>query len=279
MNNKETGLKPNGEFVTIEGHRIHIFRTGDINRPKLLFMSGSGTSAPVYDFKILYEKLSSDYRIIVIEKFGYGYSDLYDGPQDIDSLVEQQRSVLQIIGEEGPFILLPHSYSGLEAIRWRQRYPEDIKAIVGLDMATPVTYLEWGEEELSKRAKQMQTIQRLAQKGLLNWYPLSKRSLTKEEIIQQKLLWRRNAMNDCVITGARVVVANAKVIAESGDIDCPILLFVSNGKEVTKNWIEHEKDFAKRTKAEYVQLDCGHYIHYYESERIKNEICKFVNGL
>lgn len=86
-------------------------------------------------------------------------------------------------------------------------------------------------------------------------------------------------MNDCVITGARVVVANAKVIAESGDIDCPILLFVSNGKEVTKNWIEHEKDFAKRTKAEYVQLDCGHYVHYYESERIKNEICKFVNGL
>lgn len=279
LNKRNTELKPNGEFVTIEGHRMHVFRTGDINRPKLLFMSGSGTTAPVYDFKVLYEKLNPDFRIIVIEKFGYGYSDLYDSSQDIDSLVEQQRSALKILGEEGPFILLPHSYSGLEAIRWRQRYPEDIKAIAGLDMATPVTYLEWGEEELSKRGRQMRTLQKLARKGMLNWYPLNKRSLTKDEIIQQKLLWRRNAMNDCVITGSRVVIGNAKTIVESGDIDCPVLLFVSNGKEVTKNWIEHEKDFAKRTKAEYVQLNCGHYVHYYESDRIKNEICRFVNGL
>ena len=37
---------------------------------------GSGTISPVYDFKILYEKLVSDFRIIVIEKFGYGCSDL-----------------------------------------------------------------------------------------------------------------------------------------------------------------------------------------------------------
>ena len=272
-------LIPNGEFVTIDGHRMHIFRTGNVNRPKLVFMSGSGTGAPVYDFKVLYEKLSSDFRIIVIEKFGYGYSDLYDGPQDIDTLVEQQRTALQELGEAGPFILLPHSYSGLEAIRWRQKYPEDIKAIAGLDMATPVTYIEWGEEELAKRARQMQKLQVLARKGLLFWYPLNKRCLTKDEIIQQKLLWKRNAMNDCVITGSKVVVSNAKLIAEGGAIDCPVILFVSNGKQVTKNWIEHEREFAKRTNAEYVQLNCGHYIFYYEPERITEEIKAFLHDL
>ncbi len=37
----------------------------------LLFLSGSGTAAPVLDFKSLYSLLSSDYRIVVIEKFGY----------------------------------------------------------------------------------------------------------------------------------------------------------------------------------------------------------------
>jgi len=29
-------LIPNGEFVTIDGHRMHIFRTGNVNRPKRL---------------------------------------------------------------------------------------------------------------------------------------------------------------------------------------------------------------------------------------------------
>ena len=52
---------------------MHVFAAGDENKAKLVLMSGSGTVAPVYDFKILYEKLVSDYRIIAIEKFGYGY--------------------------------------------------------------------------------------------------------------------------------------------------------------------------------------------------------------
>jgi len=96
-------------------------------------MSGSGTVSPVYDFKILYEKLVREFRIIVIEKFGYGCSDLYEGPCDIDSVVAYQRRALENAGEKGPYILLPHSMSGLEAIRWKQKYPDEIGAIIGLD--------------------------------------------------------------------------------------------------------------------------------------------------
>lgn len=46
-------LKHNGELVTVKEHNIHVFRQGDENKPKIVFMSGSGTVAPVYDFKIL----------------------------------------------------------------------------------------------------------------------------------------------------------------------------------------------------------------------------------
>ena len=83
------------ECVEIDNHNMHLFRAGDANRPKLVFMSGSGTVAPVYDFKILYDKLVSDYRVVVIEKFGYGYSDLYEAPCDIDSVVAFQREALE----------------------------------------------------------------------------------------------------------------------------------------------------------------------------------------
>ena len=99
------------EYVEIDGHKLHLFRAGDEKNPKLVFMSGSGTISPVYDFKILYKKLVRDFRIIVIEKFGYGCSDLYEGPCDIDSVVAYQREALEKAGENGPFILLPHSMS------------------------------------------------------------------------------------------------------------------------------------------------------------------------
>ena len=52
------------KYVKIENHELHIFTAGDENKTKLVLMSGSGTVAPMYDFKILYEKLVSDFRII-----------------------------------------------------------------------------------------------------------------------------------------------------------------------------------------------------------------------
>lgn len=143
-------LKCRGELVDINGHKIHIYRLGDINKPKIVLMAGSATVAPIYDFKVIYEKLLNYFRIIVIEKFGYGYSDICDYPSDIDTLVSIQKQTLDFIGENGPFILMPHSMSGLEALRWKQIYPDDVSAIIGNDMATPLTYSMWTEEKVEK---------------------------------------------------------------------------------------------------------------------------------
>ncbi len=170
------------EYFEIDGHKMHVFSVGDDSKPKLVLMSGSGTVAPVYDFKILYEELVSNFRIVVIEKFGYGYSELYEGPCDIDSVIAFQREALEKARVKGPYILLPHSLSGLEAIRWKQKYPDEIKAIIGLDMAVPEVYLHWKQEEIDQHIRFMKRMRRLNDLGLLFWYPLSKRGLNKDEI-------------------------------------------------------------------------------------------------
>ena len=56
-------------------------------------------------------------------------------------------------------------------------------------------------------------------------------------------------------------------------------MFVSDGKQVSAGWIEHERKFAEQTNARIIYLNCGHYIHYYESERISREIRVFVEGV
>ena len=275
----DKSLKHNGEFVTINQHKIHIYRQGNMSNPKIVFMSGSGTVAPVYDFKILYEKLISKYRVIVIEKFGYGYSDIFECPCDIDSLVSLQREALEKVGEKGPFILMPHSMSGLEAIRWKQKYPGDVIAIIGLDMATPITYKEWSHEDINKRINAMRKIKKIKALGLLSWYPLNRRGLNIDERKQQRLLWKRNGMNNCFINEAKAVMNNAIIVEESGKIDCPTLLFVSNGKQVSPNWLDNQQEFAKRMKAKLVCLDCGHYIHYFKSDEMYQAIIEFTDAL
>lgn len=270
-------LIPNGELVTIDNHKIHIYKSGNKDKTKLVFMSGSGTVSPVYDFKILYDKLTENYRIIVIEKFGYGYSDITDYPCNIDSLVELQRQVLELSNESGPYILVSHSASGLEAIRWKQKYPKEVKAIIGIDMTNPLTYKNWSNEQIDQRIKLMKKGQKIGIYKLLSCK--INRSLTKEEILQQKLLRKRNAFNKCYINEAKEVLNNSSIVENGKSIECPILLFVSNGKQTSKNWIYSQNEFAKKVNAKVVNYDCGHYMHYYKSNDICNEIKQFTNKL
>ena len=272
-------LTPNGVFAEVLGHKIHVFRAGGENKQKLVFLSGSGTTVPSLDFKILYSKLADRYRIIVIEKYGYGYSDLYEGPCDIDSVVNYQREALRKTGENGPYVLLPHSMSGLEAIRWSQLYPDEVTALIGIDMATPKTYFKWAGGELDKRIATIKKMQKLKKSGLLDLIPRNKRGLTKEEIRQQTLLWKRNGMNNCILNEANALLDNTKTVDDGGKISCPALLFVSNGKQVSKGWIEDEREFAEKTNAEIVCYDCGHYMHYFESAKMSEKIQSFVDAI
>ena len=68
------------------------------------------------------------------EKFGYGFSDIVDSDRDIDTVLRQTRTALDKAGINGPYVLCPHSMSGIEALYWAQQYPDEVESIVGLDM-------------------------------------------------------------------------------------------------------------------------------------------------
>ena len=270
-------LKCNGELVSVNGHKLHIYRQGNQHAPAIVFLSGHCTVAPVYDFKVLYEKLLHDFRVIVIEKFGYGYSDIWDSPCDIDTLVSIQRQALAALGEAGPYILAPHSMSGIEAIRWKQTFPDEVSAIVGIDMATPLSFSVWTEEEIKKTVRLMSIVRRLKLANILS--SLKNRSLTKDEIKQHELLKKRNAFNICCINEAREVLNNAKIVGEDGNIQCPTLLFSSNGEDQERDWVKNQQKFAAIMGARLISYDCGHYIHHFKSDEMRDEIIKFVNSL
>lgn len=270
-------IKCNGELVTINGHKIHIYIQGNKHAPAIVFMSGHCTVAPVYDFKVLYEKLLHDFRVIVIEKYGYGYSDICESPCDIDTLVSIQRQALAIVQETGPYILAPHSMSGLEAIRWKQKFPDEVCAIVGIDMATPLSFSVWSEEDIKKTVRLMQVLRRLKLASALA--SVSTLSLTADEIKQHKLLKKRNAFNICCINEAVEVLNNARVVGEDGDIQCPALLFSSNGEDQEKDWIPNQQKFAASMGAKLISYDCGHYIHHFKSDEMCKEIIEFMNSL
>jgi pimeloyl-ACP methyl ester carboxylesterase len=275
-------IVPNGTLIEVNGHKLHIYSEGDINnKPTLVFMSGGGTSTPVYDFKPLYSLLKDEYNIIVIEKIGYGYADIVNTNRDIDIILDETRKAIQSVGNNDHFVLLPHSMSGLEALYWQYKYPEEIVAIIGLDMAFPESY---DHLNINKEYFMMKLLQYSTKIGLHRIpfvYKVNDKSLTVDEYKQAKYLTYRNALNISFINEIKSVTNNAKKVAAVNDPSKKLnmLLFSSNGIEIGDFWVSVQKELANKLNAEIIIFDCGHYIHYFESEEIAKKIKQYLNKL
>ncbi|MDO5649758.1 MAG: alpha/beta hydrolase [Gallicola sp.] len=271
-------LLPKGQLVDIEDSQIHVYSEGEKNNaPILVFLSGSGTTAPVYDFKPLYHLLSDDFQIAVVEKPGYGYSDKTDLDRDIERIVEELRAGLKGTKMEGPYILLAHSMSGLEAVYWAQKYPDEVAGIAGLDMAVPNSYDDFGFDEAKNRINLTSLSVKLGLLRIPGIYPLQTASLSEKEIGQQKLLMYKNAANEIYLKEMSFIKQNVEKIKTGRHIDCPMILFSSDGKEIGDFWISAQKNYAKENQVEHIQYDAGHYLHHFKSKEIGGEIKAFVN--
>ena len=110
---KEKDLRtPLGALVEVNGHNMSVYIEGKGDKT-LVFLSGGGTCSPILDFKSLYSLLTDEYKIVVVEKFGYGFSDVVDEKRDIDTILSETRMALDKAEVQGPYILCPHSMSGL----------------------------------------------------------------------------------------------------------------------------------------------------------------------
>lgn len=115
---KEIASTPSpGVLVDVDGHQMHVYTEGDGVRT-IVFLSGARTSTPKLDFKPLWSELSPTYTIMVVEKVRYCWSDTADVSREINVVLEESRTALQLAGVQLPYVLAAHSMSGLEAIRW-----------------------------------------------------------------------------------------------------------------------------------------------------------------
>lgn len=237
-----------GKLVTVDGHIMHVFAAGQGDKT-LVFMSGSGTACPTLDFKPLWSLLTDSYKIAVVEKAGYGWSESTGKPRDLDTMLGETRKALKLAGRTPPYVLLPHSLSGLEALYWAQTYPEEVEAIIGLDAAFPEYY---------DHAKfPMRLIRAMAFLG---------------------------AITPDMVKEGEWVKENAKKVKEKPfPMDLPAYFFISDGKFARsakiKNWEEMQREHAaKFERGKHMSLNCGHYVHSQKPEIIAEEIKTFLES-
>lgn len=279
LSKEEKSIKVTGTLVEVDGYCMNILLTGKEKKsgePTIVLLSSSGVTAPVYEYKILYSKLLDKQRIAVIEKFGYGYSDVSGLSRDVKTMVEEDRKALKNTDENGPYVLMPHSMSALEAIYWAKHYPKEVKAIIGLDMAVPDSY---NENNNNTKIIFMRTMTFFGMQRIPAFFYINDTGLSEDEIEQNRYLVYKNSLNTDVYAECEKVYENAKQVKKLGAPNVPILMFTTNlgNSAGWKNWMKAQTDFAQQSdKYIQIKLDCGHNLHYYKSDYIAHKINEFM---
>lgn len=280
LQREKASLNPMGQMVSVNGHDMSVFVKG--NGPQtLVFLSGAGTASPILDFKDLYNGLSKQYKIVVVERAGYGYSEDTSKSRDVSEVLSETRQALAKAHVSGPYIILSHSMSSLETLLWQEKYPSEIQAVIGLDWALPESYLQ-----LRMHSQILRMARLGSQLGLLRYLP-SRLYMPNENLsssdrrLYQRIAYRQ-ILSQAMLNESLSVKENAKKVYAKIDSQIPTLLLVSNGEGMgfsQEEWRNYAARFAKDQKnIELTFYDAPHYLYHYQIKEVVAKIEDFIKG-
>ena len=216
LQREKASLNPMGQMVSVNGHDMSVFVKGE-GPQTLVFLSGAGTASPILDFKDLYDGLSKQYRIVVVERAGYGYSEDTSKSRDVSEVLSETRQALAKAHVSGPYIILSHSMASLETLLWQEKYPSEVKAIIGLDWALPESY-----SHLKMHPQILRMARWGSQLGLLRYLPsrlyVPNANLSSSDRRLYQRIAYRQILSQAMINESLSVKENAKKVTSSIDL-------------------------------------------------------------
>ena len=99
------------DTINIDGFKIHYAKTGDDTLPTLFFVHGSPDSWTRYEEFMMDKELLAKYRMISIDRPGFGYSQFGDA-KNLEDQSKLIRQFVRSIQNGKPVYAIGHSYGG-----------------------------------------------------------------------------------------------------------------------------------------------------------------------
>ncbi|WP_430155027.1 alpha/beta fold hydrolase [Paenibacillus algorifonticola] len=273
---EQAKLLPYGQSVAVDGKYMNVSTHGE-GEETIVLLPGYGTAAPALDFKPLIEQLSPFYKVVVIEPFGYGLSDLTDKERSTDNIVSELHEVLQSL-EINRYILMGHSISGLYSLDYVNKYPSEVSAFVGLDSSVPTL------KEQKIGSSIIRTLILLKKTGFArlqlklgedSYADLPYDDQTKEQL---KILIHKNIYNANQLNEAGTMYANFEAAEQlTFPKALPVIFFIQANHPVTDRWIpEHEKQIKDSVHGKIVLFEADHYLYRTHSAEIVESLRTFM---
>lgn len=129
-------VPPPGELVDLGGYRLHINCEG-YGSPTVILDAGLGDWST--HWTAVQSLLKEDTRVCSYDRAGYGWSDLGPRPRDSQRIVTELHSLLEKAVIEPPYLLVGHSFGGLNMRLFASTYSQEVAGLVLVEASHPAS--------------------------------------------------------------------------------------------------------------------------------------------
>ncbi|MFS0838776.1 alpha/beta fold hydrolase [Paenibacillus sp. 1P03SA] len=272
---EEGKIEHYGQLVAVDGKNMNVFIQGK-GEETVVLLPGYGTAAPALDFKALIDELSPYYKVVAVEPFGYGLSDITEKERSTDNIVREIHEALQSLDIDR-YILMGHSIAGIYGLDYVNKYGNEVNAFVGIDSSVPAQGgmdVEFPVNKL-KLLKQSGLARLLLKSGDDPYAGLPFDTKTKE---QMRMLTLKNMYNSSILNELETIYPNFLAVKQlKFPKNLPLLLFVQANNTERKDWVSlHEEQVKESANGKMITFEGGHYLHHTRSKEIAENFRQFM---
>jgi len=119
-----------GELVAINERRLWIACRGE-GTPTVVMDAGVNSGSQVW--ALVWPTIGTSTRVCVYDRAGLGYSDPIPHPRTSQEVVGDLHELLTNAAIKGPYVLVAHSFGGLNIRLYASQYPQDVAGMVLVD--------------------------------------------------------------------------------------------------------------------------------------------------
>lgn len=273
-----------GQRIDLGGYKLHLNCEGT-SGPAVILESGLGDWSS--HWAGVQKLLKAEMQVCSYDRAGYGWSDPGPKPRDSSRIVDELHSLLGKAHIDPPYILVGHSFGGLNVRLYASTFPDEVRGIVLVDASHPASLPYRRNEDGSMPSKPMTTGNQLmrvapAQIDQANVPPEAQAALSNNLLHTKSIVTGRSEFRSL---GQSVIeVANAAPITQIP------LIVLSRGRrewpegpdgdaqEVT--WRAQQIELSKLSNRgkQRIALNSGHHIQLDEPDVVADAVRELIRA-